>query len=172
MEAPDAFPTIEFENIDEFLLEMEQHDKMISAGVMIVGDAAAYGPVWEWGNTRQKKPGPKTVIGTNPAGEQVWLSSQAPFGYIWRNEPYMHMIVDDVLAELEFNQPSAAAITKEIERGAKKISKAIAQIVSDDAPVDKGHLRKSIVPVDPGDTILDQETDDERLLDLTEDEDE
>ena len=167
VEPPDAFPDIEFEDIDKFLLEMEQHDREVKAGVAVLGDPADYGLVWEWGNRRQKKSGPRTVIGTNPHGEQVWLSSQAPFGWIRINEPFMHRIVDEVLAELSFDQPSAAAITKVIEGGAKKISKAIAQVLQDSAPVDTGALRRAIVPVDPDDIILDRETDEFDTLDLS-----
>lgn len=167
-EPPDAFPDITFENIDAFLLEMEQHDKMIKAGVMVIGDASDYALVWEWGNTRQKKPGPKTVIGTNPNGEMVWLSSQAPFGYIRINEPFFHRIIEDELAKLEFNQPSAVAITREIEKGAKRISKGIADVIREAAPIDSGLLRRSIVPIDPNDPILDRETDEFQTLDLSE----
>jgi hypothetical protein len=168
VEPPDAFPDIEFEDVDNFLLEMQEHDKEIKAGVMIVGEPEdVYGPVWEWGNRRQKKSGPRTVIGTNPRGQMVWLSSQAPFGWIRINEPFMHRIVDDVLGELSFDQPDAASITREIERGAKKISKAIADVLKDSAPVDTGALRRSIVPVDPNDAILDQETDEFDALDLS-----
>lgn len=168
-EPPDLFPTLTFDNVDEFILEMIEHDKEIKAGVMIVGDAAGYAPVWEWGNRRQKKPGPRTVIGTNPRGRMVWLSSQAPFGYIRINEHFMHEIVDDVFSKLSFNDPSPAAITRKLEQAAKKISKAIAEVIRDSAPVDSGLLRKSIVPVDPNDTILDQETDEFETLDLSED---
>lgn len=177
MDAPSTvFPKIEFENVDEFLLEMQQHNKEIKAGVMIVGDAADYGLVWEWGNVRQKKPGPRTVIGTNPDGKMVWLSIQAPFGYIRINEPFMHKIVDEVLATVSFNQPNVQAITKELEKAAKKISKAIAEVVAADAPIGDreygdphpGLLRKSIKPVDPNDVILDQETDEYGSLDISE----
>ena len=160
MDMPDAFPNLTFENVEDFLLELAEHDKMIKAGIALVGDASDYGLVWEWGNRRQKKAGPRTVKGTNPAGKMAWLSSQAPFGYIRINEPFMHHIVDTVMSKVEFNQPDAASMTRELERAAKKISKAIAEIVRDSAPVDSGLLRRSIVPVDPTDILLDEETDD------------
>lgn len=165
-ELPDMFPTVTFDDVDSFMLEMEQHDKEISAGVAIVGDAADYALVWEWGNARQKKPGPKTVLGTNPDGEMVWLSIQAPFGYIRINEPFMDRIVEDVMSTLEFDKPSAREITEELEKGARKISKAIAQLLRDAAPKDSGLLSRSIVPVEPNDTLLDRETDEQETLDL------
>ena len=56
---PELAPEFLFDKLDEFLLEFEQHDQEIKAGVAVVGDAAAYALVWEWGNTRQSKPGPK-----------------------------------------------------------------------------------------------------------------
>ena len=169
MPEPDLFPNITFENVDEFLLEMIQHNKEIKSGIAVIGDAADYALVWEWGNRRQKKPGPRTVLGTNPKGKSVWLSTQAPFGYIRINEPFMHRIVDEVMATVSFDKPNAAAITVELEKAAKKISKAIADVVRDSAPVDSGLLRKSIVPVDPNDVMLDRDTSDEfDTLDLTE----
>jgi hypothetical protein len=159
IELPDMFPTLTVENVDEFLLEMTEHDREIRAGVAVVGDAAGYAEVWEWGNARQKKPGPKTVIGMNPKGKMVWLSIQAPFGYIRINEPFMSRIVDDVMAEIEFNKTTPREITLELEKGARKISKAIAQLLSDAAPKDSGNLARSIVPIDPNDALLDQEAD-------------
>src|SRR6266850_3972819 len=83
---PDLTPVALFDKLDEFMLEFEQHDQEIKSGVMVVGDAVGYAEVWEWGNLRQTKPGPRTVIGTNPKGDMVWLSSQAPFGWIRVNE--------------------------------------------------------------------------------------
>ena len=164
---PDIFPTLSFENRDQFLKELERQDKMIKAGVEVVGDPEdVYGLVWEWGNRRQKKPGPKTVIGTNPAGKMVWLSSQAPFGWIRINEPFMLRIVDDVMATAEFTDPSRDGVRRELERLAKKISKGCAEVLAMSAPVDSGALRKAIKPVDPGDAILDQETDELDALEL------
>lgn len=151
-------PVIDFEFVlDKFMLEFEQHDKEIFAGVAVIGDAAEYALVWEWGNTRQTKPGPKTVLGTSPDGTMIWLSSQAPFGYIRINEGKYWEIAKQVLGEVRFTQTNAVAMTKELERAAWKMSTMMAEVVKMSAPVDKGTLQRGITPVKPGDSILDQE---------------
>lgn len=165
MEPPDMFPDVTFENIDDLLEEFAQ-DAASAGGVEVIGDAAAYALVWEWGNRRQKKKGPRTVQGVNPAGESVWLSSQAPFGYIRINEPHLNQITDDVLSEVTFEGQTQAAIKAELTASVNKISKAFAEVIADSAPVDSGLLRESIKPIPAGDTILNQETDDYETLDL------
>src|SRR3954471_15404856 len=96
-----------FDKLDELLLELEEHDKEISAGVATVGEPAAYAEVWEWGNVRQTKKGPKTVLGINPDGEKVWLTIQAPFGYIRINENEFWQAVKDELAKVKFKSTTA-----------------------------------------------------------------
>lgn len=166
-------PDIEFEATADFL-EALKGIKAVGVGVAVVGDAADYALVWEWGNTRQKKAGPRTVKGTNPDKKMVWLSSQAPFGYIRINEPFMHRIIEQVIGEMDLDQPSANATMKVIEAGAKKISKAIAEAISNDAPLGSadfgdphpGLLKRSIVAIEPNDSLLNQETDEFDTLDL------
>lgn len=145
--------------LDEFLLEFQQHDQEIKAGVGVVGDAAAYALVWEWGNTRQSEPGPKTVMGTNPDGDMVWLSSQAPFGYIRRNEDELWNALDESLKKANFDQPNARAMTVELEKAAVRAAKMMKDILRDHAPVDSEQLVDSFVVIDPTDSILDGETD-------------
>jgi len=146
-----------FDRLDVFLLELEQHDKTIFAGVVVEGPGAAYWANWEWGNTRQTKPGPKTVLGTNPDGTTVWLSAQAPFGFIRINTASFWDAVDYVMKDVDFNQPDAKSITRVLENAAKKISKLMTQIIQDSAPRDTGELASDIHPVDPGDSILDSD---------------
>jgi len=165
--APDLTPTLLFDKLDEFLLEFEQHDKEIQSGVMVVGEAASYAEVWEWGNLRQTKPGPRTVMGTNPKGEMVWLSSQAPFGWIRVNEDEIWAAIRNELEKANFDQPDAQAMTKELEKRAFNAAKVAAQILAEHAPKDSGELSDSLIPVNPNDSILD--SDDGALL-LTGDE--
>ena len=166
MAVPTVYPTIMFDKLDEFLLELEEHDKEISAGVMSVGPAAAYSEVWEWGNVRQTKPGPKTVLGTNPDGSSVYLSIQAPFGYIKINENQYWEIVKEELNKVEFKGTTAREITKELEAAGFKAMRRIAKVIAEHAPVDHGDLSKSFEAVPPGDTMLDDQ-DDSRLLTIT-----
>src|SRR6266403_22849 len=155
MPTPTIYPTMMFDKLDEFMLEFEEHDQMITAGVAAVGPAAAYALVWEWGNVQQVKPGPKTVLGTNPDGDEVWLSIQAPFGYIKIHENDYWEILKIELGKVKFEGTNPKEMTKELEEAAFRASKVIAQLMSDNAPVDKGDLSKSFVPVRSGDPSLD-----------------
>lgn len=152
---PTIYPTIMFDKLDEFLLEFIEHNKEITAGVASLGPAAAYSEVWEWGNVRQTKPGPKTVLGTNPDGETVWLTIQAPFGYIKINENQYWEVLKLELKKVKFSGTNPKEITQELEAAAKRAVKTICQIIADHAPEDKGDLRKSFKPVNPGDPLLD-----------------
>lgn len=158
MAAPSSiFPTGLFDELDFFLLELEQHDKLVEAGVAVQGPGAAYALVWEWGNIRQTKPGPKTVLGTNPDGTMIWLSAQAPFGYIRVNEDQYWEVVKEELGKMKFKSSNPAAMTKELEKTAWDISKKMAEIVKMSVPVDSGDLQSGIYPVKPNDVILEMQ---------------
>jgi hypothetical protein len=147
-----------FEKLDEVLLELESHDKLFAAGVASIGEAAGYALIWEWGNARQVQAGEETCQGTNPDGSTVWLSVQAPFGYISINEPLYWAIVQEVLSEVKFAQTDPAAMTAEFEKAMFKIAKLIAPIIRDAAPFASGALRDSITALAPGDSLLDDST--------------
>lgn len=164
MPTPTIYPTMMFDKLDEFLLEFEEHDQMITAGVASVGTAAAYALVWEWGNVKQVKPGPRTVLGTNPDGEEAWLSIQAPFGYIKIHENDYWEILKLELGKVKFSGTNAREITRELEAAAERACKQIAQIISDNAPVDKGDLSKSFVVVRAGSPGLDDSDDDRTIV--------
>lgn len=163
MPAPTVYPTALFDKLDTFMLEFMEHDKEITAGVASYGEAAAYADVWEWGNVRQTKPGPKTVLGTNPDGEEVWLSIQAPFGYIKIHENDYWEILKIQLGKVKFKGTTAKEITEELEDASLKAMKLIAQVVGDNAPIDKGDLSKSFKAVKPGDILLDDDYDERTL---------
>lgn len=160
-----VFPELVFDKLDELFLEFEEHDKLIAAGVAAIGEAAAYAEVWEWGNVRQTKQGPKTVLGTNPDGEEVWLSVQAPFGYIAIHESQYWDIMKEELGKVEFKSSTAQGITKELETAAVKAMKRVKDLIEESAPVDKGILSKSFRVVLPDDILLDEDdNEDERTL--------
>jgi hypothetical protein len=168
---PTVYPTAMFDDLDVFMLEFLEHNKEITAGVASYGDAANYAEVWEWGNVRQTKKGPKTVLGINPDGEEVWLSIQAPSGYIRISEEVYWFILKDELGKVKFKGNTAKEITEELETAAKKAMKRIAKVVGENAPVDRGDLSKSFRAVDPGDSLLDvTDNDMEKVLTIGEDE--
>jgi hypothetical protein len=163
MAAPIIYATTMFDKLDEFLLEFAEHNQEVNAGVASVGEAAAYAEVWEWGNARQSEAGPKTVLGTNPDGEQVWLSIQAPSGYIKINENAYWDALKKELSKVKFSGTNPKAITEELAAAGKRAMKICAELIADSAPVDKGTLRDSFKVVEDGDPLLD-DSDDSRTL--------
>jgi hypothetical protein len=165
--APTIYATSFFDDLDEFLLELAEHDKEITAGVAATGEAAAYAEVWEWGNMRQSKEGPRTVLGVNPDGEDVWLSFQAPAGYISIHENQYWDILKQELKKVKFKSKTAQGITKELQSASVRAMKRIIPIISDSAPIGIADtsptLNKSFRVVMPGDPSLDN-TDDRKVL--------
>jgi hypothetical protein len=134
----------------------------VRGGVQSEGDAAAYALVWEWGNARQTQKGPKTTLGTNPDGEQVWLSIQAPYGYIRINEAEYIKIIENELGSMDFGgMGTGQEILDAIRESSGFAAQKIAEIIREHAPVDSGMLRESIQPCHPDDPDL--ETEDEEL---------
>ena len=127
----------------------------VRGGVVVDGDAAAYALIWEWGNARQTKEGPKTVKGQNPDGEEVWLSIQAPFGYIAINEPTYYDILQNELGQVDFaGATTAKQIIQEIQKASQKAAEKIAEVIRQHAPHDSGQLRDDIQPAEPDDPEL------------------
>lgn len=146
---------VEFSMPKEMAEWFNQNARMVESGVQVVGDAAAYALVWEWGNTRQTKQGPRTVLGTNPAGDSVWLSSQAPRGWIALNEPEMWKVIEDKIKKIDFAGQDEFHVNLRLEELSQEISQAFMEILWKTAPVDSGDLSNSLEIVMPGDPILD-----------------
>jgi hypothetical protein len=147
--------TLQITGLDKFLQELE-NDGMIESGVSVEGEAAAYAEVWEWGNARQTKKGPRTVLGTNPRGERVWLSSQAPYGYIWTNEGKFWDSISQELKKVTFEGPNKRDVREELEKASVRIATEIAKTISESAPVDTGQLSESFRVVESGDPLLEE----------------
>lgn len=155
-------PGFDAESSKEITKLLKEFEKAASAGpirggVVSEGDAASYALVWEWGNSRQTKEGPKTVKGVNPDGEEVFLSVQAPFGYIAIHEPEFLNIIQTALGEADFSDANTAGdIVKEMKRVSAIAGERIAEMLRQVAPLDRGGLRESIEPADPDDPELAQ----------------
>jgi hypothetical protein len=150
-----AYLSFSLKGFDSFIELFDLDDKVVEAGVVSTGEAAAYAEVWEWGNARQTKQGPKTVRGTNPDGEVVWLSSQAPMGYIAVNSEAYLNIVKIELGKLSFSGNSAQDTEKELKAIALSAAQACAEIIAEHAPIDSGQLKGSFEAVPDGDPALD-----------------
>lgn len=139
-------------------MEEASEEGPIRGGVVSEGDAAAYALVWEWGNARQTQKGPKTVRGENPDGESVWLSIQAPMGYIRINEAEYIRIIEDQLGAMDLgNLETGQEIRKAMKVASAASANLIAEVIKQFAPIDKGGLHDSIGPADPDDPDLAQD---------------
>ncbi len=128
----------------------------VRGGVASVGEASAYALVWEWGNSRQTQKGPKTVLGTNPDGSQVWLSLQAPFGYIRIHEPEYIQILEKELEAMDFDALDARDIRTAMELAAIRAGEKMAALIRETVPLDSGDLKESIVAMDSDDPDLEK----------------
>jgi len=159
-----AYPLLQLE-LKNFLFEFERLRKdPVEAGVGVEGPAAAYALVWEWGNARQTQIGPRTTVGTNPDGQKVFLSIQAPRGYIRVNSPLYWAALEQEMQKVKFMGSTPDAIREELETAATKTCKRIRDIIREYAPVDTGQLHDEIEVVDVGDSLLDESKDDGALV--------
>jgi len=147
---------LDADQLDFLRLELGQQNKLIEAGVKVEGEAAAYALVWEWGNARQTQPGPKTTLGVNPDGERVYLSIQAPTGYIRVLTPQFLAALQEEMGRVRFTSASTGAVTDALEKAAIRTARRIAELIREHAPVDSGELHDDIKVVMPGDSLLDQ----------------
>lgn len=132
-----------------------RHPRMVESGVAAEGDPSAYALVWEFGNLRQYKKGPHTMLGTSPAGGKEWMSTQAPQGWIAVNEPRMWSIIDDHMAKFNFSGNTEFNMTVELEQLSLDISRDILTLLKSTVPVDTGALDLSLGVVESGDSLLD-----------------
>jgi hypothetical protein len=130
----------------------------VSVGIFSEGEAAAYAMVWEWGNARQTKKGPKTTRGISPDGEEAWLTIQAPYGYIRVNILKYFEVIDQEMSKIDFSQ-GGNKINNQVKRATKRISDRIVKIIQDSVPVDSGALQESIVAYTEIDMFEDEDED-------------
>jgi len=134
-----------YQGLAELFKEYSNSDEVTAqVGIFSEGPAAAYANVWEFGNARQRKKGPKTVRGINPDGKTVWLTITAPYGYVRVNILKFWAIIDQELASIDFTQTSGKKIDRQVKQVALNIGTKIAKVVSKTAPFDEGDLSKSI----------------------------
>lgn len=148
---PSLTPTITFQNLANFLAELEGLDEQINGGVGVFGSAAAYALVWEYGApppNRIQNPGPKTLWGTNPLGETKIMTRTAPEGYISIHDDELWPILEEELSKVKFSSKTQDGIRLELEIAVDNASQRFARIISDSAPVDSGDLRSQIQYID------------------------
>ena len=147
--------TLDVDEVIQYLDTFRGLDHVVEAGLVATGPAAAYAEVWEWGNARQEKQGPRTVLGVNPDGDEVWLSTQAPMGYI---AIHVDLYMQIVMAELANMAMSGGEGTvEELKAVAKTAMEQIKTVVSEHAPVDSGQLRDCFQVIGDDDSSLDDD---------------
>lgn len=124
---------------------------IVYGGVESNGDPSAYSQVWEWGNIRQTKKGPKTTLGIGPNGERAWLSIQAPFGYVRISAPRFGEAIERRMLEID---PTADDAEQQIKTAILNASEDVASIIRSTVPVDSSDLRNSIRAIGPDDNGL------------------
>jgi len=122
-------------------------DIAISTAVVSRGPAAAYALVWEYGNIRQTKKGPKTVLGVDPeSGEAIWLTIQAPSGYVRIWKPLFKTIIFGELGKVKFGRKDTR---QQLVAAWDRIGQLMTEKIRSTAPVDKGDLKGSITWTSP-----------------------
>jgi len=103
--------------------------------------------VWEYGNVRQTKKGPKTTLAIDiETGRKVWLTIQAPHGYVRILTPKFHKIIRIELGKVKFGEKN---VKKQVIEAWERIGELCAIEVRKVVPVDKGNLKESITWLKP-----------------------
>lgn len=132
-----------FRQLDRVLVDMKELDEFVTIGIVVSGPAKEYALVWEWGNVRQTKKGPKTTRGINPDGKEVWLTIQAPFGYIRVNTPRYWQIVEEEMNKVDFFA-TGSKVDKSLFRASERIAERILEVIKDTVPVDTEQLKDAL----------------------------
>lgn len=137
-------PLLVYDDLQLFLKDLTRDfDVEVTTHIISEGPAAAYALVWEFGNLRQTKEGPKTTLGINPNGEVVWLTIQAPMGYIRVLSPTFRHIIKDELKKIDFGKKMdkvEASLSKAVTRMGKSMLKELRATV----PIDTEQLKDSL----------------------------
>lgn len=115
--------------------------------VTIGGKPAAYAFVWEWGRV-DINPGPKTMWGTNPAGETAVMTITAPSGFVSVNRLRYREIIKEELYAIPFYKLSLRQFPKAIKEALVRAANRCGALIAETAPVDTGDLREAIVAFD------------------------
>jgi hypothetical protein len=150
--------SLKIEGLDRLDSQLRSLPDVIEGGVKVVGAAAAYALVWEWGSARLSQPGPKTLWSTNPDGNPAILTKTAPLGYIRVNHDEYLRVLKQELALADWADKVVAQWPEMIKKHMIKVSDICAAIIAQTAPIDTGQLRESLVAVAPDDPILEYGT--------------
>src|SRR5262252_3769706 len=146
--------TMEFEGLEKLDRLFSNVGGPLWGGVKVVGKAAAYALVWEWGSARITKPGPKTTWGTNPAGDTVVLTLTAPYGYIRVNKDQYLSIPREEVKNARLTRVKPENFENALKDALSRAEIRCSLLISETAPIDSGDLRMSIQPTGVNAPIL------------------
>jgi hypothetical protein len=155
--------TLEVVGIDKLEKSLASLPNRVHAGVKVFGTDSKGASnvvkalIWEWGSARMKQPGPKTLWSVNPAGKPAILTLTAPLGFIRVNQKQYVQIAKDEFSKTDWSKLSLNQYLAAVIDVAAAVSRRCASLISDTAPIDEGDLRAHIVPVQPGDPLLQKE---------------
>lgn len=122
-------------------------DIALATAIVSTGPPSAYALVWEYGNIRQTKKGPKTVLGVDPeTGARVWLTIQAPSGYVRILKPQFRDIIEEEIIKVKFGGKD---VKTQLIYAMDRIGRRMTALVKQYVPVDKGDLKASITWLHP-----------------------
>lgn len=126
-------------------------DIAMATAIVSRGAPSAYALVWEYGNVRQTKKGPKTTHATDiETGKKVWLTIQAPKGYVRVLRPRFRKIIEQELGKVKFGKKDTK---KQIASAWDRVGERIVALVKEKVPVgdgtEGGALRDSITWIKP-----------------------
>lgn len=141
--------TLRVKNLDKLVAQFDMGmgaRPMVRVLIVIRGPAAKYAFTWEWGRA-DCKPGPKTLWGTNPDGEERVLTRTAPSGFIRVNRAKYRQIIKEELQAVPFYKIPLSQYPRHIKQALGRAADRCGALIAETAPVDTGQLREAIVAV-------------------------
>ena len=122
-------------------------DIALSVAIVSEGPPSAYALVWEYGNIRQTKKGPKTTLGFDPeTGKRVWLTIQAPTGYVRMLTPIFRGILHQEIETVKWGRKDTK---QQLVRALNRAAQHMVMKIKEYVPVDTGALKDSITFIPP-----------------------
>jgi hypothetical protein len=142
--------SILFNPLKTTLSALNMHEAAISTMIVSRGPASAYALVWEYGNIRQTKKGPKTTLGVDPeTGARIWHTIQAPSGYVRIWKPTFRRIILEEINKVRFLRHGASGASgrelyQQLTEAWSRIGERMTERIKSTVPVDSGDLKGSI----------------------------
>lgn len=145
--------TLRVKNLDKLVAQFDMGmgaRPTVRMLIIVRGPVASYALVWEFGRA-DINPGPKTLWGTNPDGEERVMTKTAPTGFIRVNRSKYRAIIKEELQAVPFYRFPLAKYPSLIKQALQAAAKRCGALIAETAPYDTYALREAIVAVDIAD---------------------